>query len=124
MAIDIAERNNDEELIQKCYDAILCMEPSSYNNLPRCVVCQANVRTDVFIRCGHYVTCSKCACRLEKCPLCRAVGHAIAIGPGICMDSFLVLPCRHLLGENSVNNDDDSCPICHEKFILKLKIYG
>lgn len=36
-----------------------------------CAVCMDELICCVFCPCGHYVSCSKCAKRLDKCPLCR-----------------------------------------------------
>ena len=41
-----------------------------------CTVCMDELISCVFCPCGHYVACSKCAKRLDKCPVCRqAVGY-------------------------------------------------
>merc|ERR1711964_925535 len=37
----------------------------------QCVVCLDRRCTTVFAPCGHYSTCSECAARLSKCPICR-----------------------------------------------------
>jgi hypothetical protein len=36
-----------------------------------CVICMSCPRTTVFAPCGHMVACTKCAERLETCPICR-----------------------------------------------------
>ncbi|ELP87739.1 inhibitor of apoptosis 1, diap1, putative [Entamoeba invadens IP1] len=37
-----------------------------------CRICLENQKNTVFIPCGHICSCSECASKLDKCPICRA----------------------------------------------------
>lgn len=37
----------------------------------RCVVCLQHEPTTAFVPCGHMISCSNCAPRLQECPACR-----------------------------------------------------
>ena len=36
-----------------------------------CAVCLSDVKSIVFIPCGHFYTCKPCSQRLKTCPICR-----------------------------------------------------
>ncbi len=40
-----------------------------------CIICMTNLKSHVFITCGHYVSCKECAetvnTTTKKCPICR-----------------------------------------------------
>jgi hypothetical protein len=36
-----------------------------------CAVCLSDVKSIVFIPCGHFYTCNLCSQRLKTCPICR-----------------------------------------------------
>jgi hypothetical protein len=43
-----------------------------YGDPGDCVVCMEVEKNICFYPCGHFVCCSLCARRLDKCPMCRA----------------------------------------------------
>ncbi len=43
-----------------------------------CVVCFSDVKTVVFIPCGHYVCCGSCSKQCNTCPICRSKINMIA----------------------------------------------
>jgi len=46
-----------------------------YENEKLCVVCKQVPKDTVFRPCSHLATCSECAQKLDKCPLCRQEVH-------------------------------------------------
>lgn len=43
-----------------------------------CIVCLSDLKTEVFIPCGHYVCCKTCSIQCKTCPMCRSkVGSII-----------------------------------------------
>ena len=36
-----------------------------------CNVCMDELISSVFCPCGHYVACTKCAEKVDRCPVCR-----------------------------------------------------
>lgn len=36
-----------------------------------CAVCLSDVKSIVFIPCGHFYTCKSCSVQLKTCPICR-----------------------------------------------------
>eukprot|EP01094_Clydonella_sp_ATCC50884_P029989 TRINITY_DN9606_c0_g1_i1.p1 TRINITY_DN9606_c0_g1~~TRINITY_DN9606_c0_g1_i1.p1 ORF type:complete len:133 (+),score=31.41 TRINITY_DN9606_c0_g1_i1:2-400(+) len=39
---------------------------------PDCVVCLCEPKSTVLLPCRHFVVCSSCHYRLDRCPICRA----------------------------------------------------
>jgi hypothetical protein len=37
-----------------------------------CSICMDAKKDTVFIQCGHFCSCSSCATKLDKCPICRS----------------------------------------------------
>lgn len=44
-----------------------------------CVVCLDNEREYIYVPCGHFVTCSVCVKKINKCPICQKYSKTIRV---------------------------------------------
>ena len=107
------------------------------NKWPGCVVCMDADAVNVFIRCGHLVTCDLCVDQMKRCPLCNIDDTAVEKleGERICecqkcfknKANILLQKCKHLsLCQTCVSDisGDLFCPVCAETSSNNTKVFS
>jgi len=62
------ENNELAELDKSFFENIQIYEDEDNNE---CCICLDSEKNSVFVPCGHYYCCMKCASQINKCPICR-----------------------------------------------------
>lgn len=70
--IEIIKDNEPSSIINEVLrDNLKNMKIYEDSDTSDCAVCLSEVKSIVFIPCGHFYTCKSCSQRLKTCPICR-----------------------------------------------------
>ena len=61
-------RKNGIQLVSNIDESVNRVYQDEDND--ECVVCMVNMKSKVFVPCGHFYTCGECTSLLSKCPIC------------------------------------------------------
>jgi len=69
--IEIISDGNASDITEILRDNLNNMKIYEDVETSDCAVCLSDVKSIVFIPCGHFYTCKSCSERLKTCPICR-----------------------------------------------------